>query len=90
MATLSICFEGKVQGIGFRATVLSLAKGFEIRGWIKNLPDGGVELFAMGETQEVEEFLNSIRDSHLAGHIDRETILPAAAEPGIRGFRIIP
>ena len=75
MATLSICYEGKVQGIGFRATVLSLAKGFEIRGWIKNLPDGGVELFVMGDTQEVEEFLNSIRDSHLAGHIDRETIL---------------
>ena len=90
MATLSICYEGKVQGIGFRATVLSLAKGFEIRGWIKNLPDGGVELFVMGDTQEVEEFLNSIRDSHLAGHIDRETILPAAPEPGIRGFRIIP
>jgi acylphosphatase len=90
MATLSICYEGKVQGIGFRATVLSLAKGFEIRGWIKNLPDGGVELLAMGDTQEVEEFLNSIRDSHLAGHIDRETILPAAPEPGIRGFRIIP
>jgi acylphosphatase len=90
MATLSICYEGKVQGIGFRATVLSLAKGFEIRGWIKNLPDGGVELFVMGDTQEVEEFLNSIRDSHLAGHIDRETILPAAPELGIRGFRIIP
>ena len=47
MATLSICYEGKVQGIGFRATVLSLAKGFEIRGWIKNLPDGGVELLSL-------------------------------------------
>ncbi|KAB2638912.1 MAG: acylphosphatase [Verrucomicrobia bacterium] len=89
MVTLSACFEGKVQGVGFRATVLSLAKGYEVRGWVKNLPDGGVELFASGEDSEVEDFLQSIRESHLAGHIDRETILPAPREPELRGFRIV-
>jgi len=89
MITISAIFEGKVQGVGFRASVLSLAKGYEVTGWVKNLSDGRVELFASGEAEEIEAFLQGIRESHLAGHIDHENITPAAAEPGMRGFRII-
>ena len=57
MITVSVCYEGKVQGVGFRSSILSLAKGFEVTGWVKNLPDGRVELLATGEKAEVEEFL---------------------------------
>jgi acylphosphatase len=89
MITISAIFEGKVQGVGFRASVLSLAKGYEVTGWVKNLSDGRVELFASGEADEIEAFLQGIRESHLAGHIDHENITPATAEPGMRGFRII-
>jgi acylphosphatase len=89
MITISAIFEGKVQGVGFRASVLSLAKGYEVTGWVKNLSDGRVELFASGEAEEIEAFLQGIRESHLAGHIDHENITPATAEPGMRGFRII-
>jgi len=89
MITISAIFEGKVQGVGFRASVLSLAKGYEVTGWVKNLPDARVEVFASGEAGEIEAFLQGIRESHLAGHIDHENITPATAEPGMRGFRII-
>ena len=90
MITVSACYEGKVQGVGFRASVLSLAKGFEVTGWVKNLPDGRVELLVSGEKAEVEEFLQGIRESHLAGHIENESILPTTHEAGLKGFRIIP
>jgi len=40
MISISALFEGKVQGVGFRSSVLSLAKGYEVTGWVKNLPDG--------------------------------------------------
>jgi acylphosphatase len=90
MISVSVCYEGKVQGVGFRASVLSLAKGFEVTGWVKNLPDGRVELLSTGERAEIEEFLQGIRESHLAGHIENETILPAAPGAGLKGFRIIP
>ena len=90
MITVSACYEGKVQGVGFRASVLSLAKGFEVTGWVKNLPDNRVELLASGERAEVEDFLQDIRESHLAGHIEKESILPSTPEAGLKGFRIIP
>jgi acylphosphatase len=89
MITISALYEGKVQGIGFRAVVLSLAKGYEVTGWVKNHPDGRVELLASGDSAEVEDFLQGIRESHLAGHIEHENVTPAAAEPGLKGFRII-
>jgi len=89
MITISALFEGKVQGVGFRASVLSLAKGYEITGWVKNLPDGRVEVLANGDANEVEDFLQGIRESHLAGHIEHENITPTDAEPGLKGFRII-
>ena len=89
MITVSAIYEGKVQGVGFRASVLALAKGFEVTGWVRNLPDGRVELLAAGDPCEIESFLDGIRSSHLAGHIDTETALPTAPVPGLRGFRII-
>jgi acylphosphatase len=89
MITLSACYEGKVQGVGFRASVLSLAKGFELSGWVKNLPDGRVELLASGDPLEIDEFLRAIRESHLAGHIEKESVIPVEPQSGLRGFRII-
>lgn len=89
MITVSVYYEGKVQGVGFRASVLSLAKGFEVTGWVKNLPDSRVELLATGEKDEVEEFLQGIRESHLAGHIESESVLPTNTDPAQKGFRIL-
>lgn len=89
MITISALYEGKVQGVGFRASILALAKGYEVTGWVKNHPDGRVEVLATGDASEVEDFLQGVRESHLAGHIEHENVTPADAEPGLNGFRII-
>ena len=86
--TISALYEGKVQGVGFRASILSLAKGYEVTGWVKNLPDGRVEVLASGDAAELEEFLQGIRESHLAGHIEHENVTPATPETDLKGFRI--
>jgi len=54
-------FSGQVQGVWFRFTCLSLARGFEVAGHVRNLPDGRVELVAEGETRELDAFLTAIR-----------------------------
>ena len=55
MKAIHAHYEGKVQGVGFRASILSLAKGYEVTGWVRNLADGRVHLLASGEDEEVEE-----------------------------------
>src|SRR5207253_1963303 len=55
-----VFFEGRVQGVGFRWTVKNLARGYDVTGWVKNLPDGRVEMQASGETGEVDAFIEAI------------------------------
>ncbi len=63
-------FEGRVQGVGFRYAVKQIAMGFDVVGWVKNLPEGSVELTLMGEEEEVEEFIQEIvEESAMAHHI---------------------
>jgi acylphosphatase len=89
MKSIHATYEGKVQGVGFRASLLSLAKGYEVTGWVKNLPDGRVELFITGDGEEIDDFLQGVTESHLAGHIEHVSIQPGSPETGVRGFRII-
>ena len=42
MISLQVFYEGHVQGVGFRFIVRHIAKGFDVIGWVRNLPDGRV------------------------------------------------
>jgi len=82
-------YEGRVQGVGFRVTVKSLAAGFEVRGGVSNLPDGRVELRVRGDDEEVEAFLKEIRESQLGSCIKQESANPMDLESITnRGFEI--
>lgn len=81
-------YSGKVQGVGFRWTTRDLANGFEVSGTVRNLPDGRVELVVAGH--EAEGFLVAIRESPLAGHIEKEEVEPIELPDPPKGFMILP
>jgi acylphosphatase len=90
MVARQVFYSGRVQGVGFRYTVKRIAGGFDVIGWVKNLPDGRVELQAMSEEgEELEAFLQAIRDGSLGGNIKsaEEHAIPPLA--GVRGFSIV-
>ena|SRR6516162_1804164 len=88
MISKRVSYEGRVQGVGFRFTVKSIAAGYEVVGWVKNLIDGRVELLAQGETPEVEGFLEAILDSHLRRHITKFVARDEKVKSGMKGFEI--
>lgn len=88
MRTVRVCYEGRVQGVGFRYTVKREATGFDVAGWVRNLADGRVELLASGEAKEVEAFLEAIRTGELAGNIAAEVAEQVERPEGLRGFEI--
>ncbi len=88
MTARQVYYQGHVQGVGFRWTVKNIARGFDVTGWVKNLPDGRVELFVAGEPAEVESFLGEIAESELKGLIKKTEARPAAPVAGQRGFEI--
>lgn len=56
-----VFYAGRVQGVGFRYTVRSLAGRFDVTGFVRNLPDGRVHLVAEGAAAEIDGFLEAIR-----------------------------
>ncbi|MCI0464913.1 MAG: acylphosphatase [Gemmataceae bacterium] len=81
-----VTYSGTVQGVGFRYTTRNLAEGFAVAGYVRNLPEGTVELLAQGEAAEVQRFLDAVA-RRMAGYIEGHTILEET--PGERvGFTI--
>ena len=56
--------EGRVQGVGFRYFSQRLGIENNLAGYVRNLPDGNVEIEAEGESQNINNFINSIRNDH--------------------------
>ncbi|MFA7256236.1 MAG: acylphosphatase [Kiritimatiellales bacterium] len=71
---ITVRYEGRVQGIGFRYTAVSLAQGLDVTGWVKNEFDGSVLLVAEGEEDQMMELLQAIRRSHLGRYITNELV----------------
>ena len=88
MTSLQVFYEGHVQGVGFRFTVRHIAKGFDVTGWVRNLPDGRVELQATGEEDEVRAFVDRVADSELHSLIRKQTENKLTEAVAARGFGI--
>jgi acylphosphatase len=80
-------FSGRVQGVGFRFTSRGLAEELKLTGWVKNLPDGGVEVLAEAEEAALQDFLCRIGNAFSSYIKDAQVRwLPATGE--YRDFRI--
>jgi acylphosphatase len=90
MIAKRVIFKGHVQGVGFRYTVMDLARSFEVCGWVKNLPEGTVELQVTGESGEVDAFIKEIaEESNVAHHIRSLMVEKIPPLIGVRGFSIM-
>ncbi len=86
---LHAIFHGIVQGVFFRATVHKHAKRIGLKGTVKNLLDGGVEVFVHGTEEKLETLLEDIQKNPGAAiieSIDKEVYAPKGS---FNGFDII-
>ena len=60
-ARLSATVYGYVQGVNFRYFVLRLARSLDLKGYVRNLPDGSVEVVAEGERDRLERLAEQLK-----------------------------
>ncbi|MBC8108237.1 MAG: acylphosphatase [Anaerolineae bacterium] len=86
-ARREIRFSGHVQGVGFRYTTQDIARQFDVRGYVRNLPDGKVELIVEGDEREIDRLVRSI-ENRMGSFIRNVTssLMPATGE--FRDFSI--
>ena len=66
-----VFYGGRVQGVGFRYTAESIAHRLGLTGWVKNLPDGRVELVCEGPKEKIETLFTEIQEGSLGRYIKK-------------------
>jgi acylphosphatase len=83
-----VYYSGRVQGVGFRYTGQRLADEHAVAGYVRNLPDGRVELVAEGDADAVEELLAAVR-RQMHGYIrDIQVVDEPPDDPPLAEFTI--
>ncbi len=82
-----VFFSGRVQGVGFRYTTEAVASRFKVAGFVRNVPDGRVELVAEGLPVELDRFLQGVEQA-MSGHIDDRVVSQTHATSEFTGFSI--
>ncbi|MGL4903723.1 MAG: acylphosphatase [Cetobacterium sp.] len=77
MKTYHFIVKGRVQGVGYRITTQLNAQRIGVKGVIKNLSNGDVEVFAQGEENIIENFKKYLKIGSIMSKVVsiEETIL---------------
>ncbi len=58
---IHVIYSGTVHGIGFRFTAERIAVSLNLTGWVRNVPDGTVEVVAEGEEKDIVSFIDKVK-----------------------------
>ena len=87
MVARHIIFIGRVQGVGFRFTVHRMAQRHQLTGYVRNLPDGTVEMLAQGPAQDIDDSIEDIND-YFGDYIRETRTQEIPTDPKFKDFRI--
>jgi acylphosphatase len=79
---------GSVQGVGYRWFVQQTAKALGLKGFVRNLVDGTVEIEAQGNQHSIEEFLRKVRIGPLGAYVSNVKIREKEIEFDSMSFEI--
>jgi acylphosphatase len=74
---LRVVVSGRVQGVGFRWHVREAARRAGVTGWVRNRPDGTVEVQVAGVAHAVDAVLEAVRRGPPAARVEHVKIEPA-------------
>ena len=81
MESIHLEVRGRVQGVGFRWFVVEKAHQLKIAGWVKNRPDGNVEVAAAGPRDAIERLETAVKVGPRSARIEEVKVLqPLPAE----------
>lgn len=80
--------RGRVQGVFYRAWTQQTARSLGLSGWVRNLPDGSVELLAQGSAEPLQELLRLCRQGPPAAHVQAVEAEWSEAESDFSDFSI--
>ena len=83
----TVIFSGHVQGVGFRYSVLQVAREFDVAGFVTNLADGRVQLEVEGAPQDIATFIETVQEK-MHGYVRKVERSSGRRAPQFSGFVI--
>lgn len=89
MMAVRIYVSGKVQGVGFRFYTKQVAETYGLLGYVKNLPDGRVEIFSQGDEEVIWRFIRDIWKGPKHSEVVSINIVKEETNDKVFDFRIV-
>lgn len=80
---------GRVQGVWYRASAAKRAEALGLTGWVRNLPDGRVELVAEGDAAAVDALLSWCRRGPPLARVTQLEVREASVTGEFGGFAVL-
>ncbi len=88
MTAKHIIFNGRVQGVGFRYTACKIAQRFLLTGFVRNLPNGSVEMKIQGTDESVQSCIQEI-EAYFGDYIRNTEQTELPYDPTFMDFKIV-
>jgi acylphosphatase len=90
MESIHLEVHGRVQGVGFRWYIVEKAQELGLAGWVRNRPDGRVELAAAGPPDALERLEQAVRAGPRGARVETLKMLPAVEAASLaKPFEIV-
>ena len=86
--TVKVIIKGQVQGVGFRYFALQEAHEYEVKGYVKNMYDGSVEVIAQGDEPMVARYLTVLKTGPRFGYIQEFLTEEITTDQESNNFRV--
>jgi len=86
--TVRILISGRVQGVGYRFFARAEARALGIRGFVRNLPDGRVEVMATGSPRLLQDFAEELETGPAGGYVEKCQVTRLVQVRAYDDFRI--
>lgn len=88
MIRAHILITGRVHGVGFRANARRMAYQLGLKGWVRNLRDGSVEITVEGEEELVERLIQWCHRGPTSAYVSNVTVETSEALGEFNGFTV--
>ena len=85
---VQLIISGHVQNVGYRYWARSFAVQRGLRGWVRNLDDGRVELLAIGPTEDLDRLIDACRTGPSSAEVSDVAVSDIQAPNVVQGFEI--
>ena len=89
MANLKIIVSGKVQGVFFRHNTQKFAKSLDLKGYVKNLSNGNVEVVAVGDEKQLKKLIEFCKNGPEHAKVSNINVKYFVCKEMFEDFKII-